>query len=86
MEIAINQDVLFQLTCISLTPSVRIKCRHVVGMLFAGVAYTPSTHEHLAHPVIIRRLLEACKIRELEDERMDTLTLWSVHDFITDKY
>ena len=73
MEIAINQDVLFQLTCISLTPSVRIKCRHVVGMLFAGVAYTPSTHEHLAHPVIIRRLLEACKIRELDLANMKSV-------------
>ena len=80
MEIATNQDVLFQLTCISLTPSVRITSTHFVAMLFAGVVYTPSTHEHLAHPVIIRRLLEACKIREHEDERMDTLVLWSVHN------
>ena len=77
IEIATNQDVLFQLTCISLTPSVPIRSRQVIAMLFAGVAYTPSTHEHLAHPVIIRRLLVACKMGK-RYEQMDTLVLWSV--------
>ena len=86
MEIATNQDVLFQLTCISLTPSVRIMSSQLVATLFLCVAYTPSTHEHLSHPVIIRRLLKACKMKrefgEKEDEQMDTLMLWSVTEVV----
>ena len=86
MEIATNQDVLFQLTCISLTPSVRIMSSQLVATLFLCVAYTPSTHEHLSHPVIIRQLLKACKMKrefgEKEDEQMDTLMLWSVTEVV----
>ena len=90
MEIATNQDVLFQLSCISLTPSVRIMSPQLVATLFLCVAYTPSTHEHLAHLVIIRRLLKACKMKrefgEKEDEETDTLMLWSVNVLVLFTY
>ena len=77
-----NQDVLFQLTCLSLTPSVHIMFPQHVAMVFVSVAYTPNAHEHIAQSVIIRRLLEACKMRELEqkDDQIEILMLWSVHD------
>ena len=84
MEIATNQDVLLQLTCLSLTPSVHIMFPQHVAMVFVTVAYTDSTHEHIAQSVIIRRLLEACKMRELgqKDDQIEILMLWSVHDLL----
>lgn len=62
VEIASNHDALHQLTCISLTPSVRILSPQLVATLFLCVAYTPETHQHIARPTYIRRLLEAYKI------------------------
>ena len=83
MEIATNEDALLQLSCISLTPSVRIMSPQLVATLFLCVAYTPGSHKYLAHPVIIRRLMEACKIKrefgQDEDTQMDTLMLWFVN-------
>lgn len=82
MKIAMNQDVLFQLTCLSLTPSVHIMFPQHVAMVFVSVAYTPSAHEHIAQSVIIHRLLEACKRRALgqKDDQIEILMLWLVHD------
>lgn len=62
MEIASNEDALNQLTCISLTPSLRILSPQLVATLFLCLAYTPQTHKHITNPTFIRRLLEAYKI------------------------
>lgn len=79
MEIVSNADVLHQLTCISLTPSVRIMSAQLVATLFLCVAYTPSTHFHICQPDLIRRLLEACEMNRVfgreEDKQLDTLML-----------
>jgi len=83
MEIATNEDTLLQLTCISVSPSVRIISPQLVATLLLCVAYTPSTHKYLAHPDIIRRLMEACRLKrefwQDEDKQMDTLMLWFVN-------
>ena len=77
MSIASKSDVLQQLTCISLTPSVRVMSPQLVATLFLCVAYTPETHRHLADPVVIERLLEACGIprREGDEGNINSLML-----------
>ncbi len=51
----------------------------LVATLFLCMAYTPTTHVHLARPVVLERLLEACKkertFGQEDDERVDTLML-----------
>ena len=59
-ELAQNEDCLQQLTCLSLSPSVRTLSVQLVATLFLCVAYTPSTHPFLTRPLLIRRLLDAC--------------------------
>lgn len=79
MEIAHNEDALDQLTCISLTPSVRIMSAQLVATLFLCMAYTPTTHYYISQPDFIRRLLHACEINRAfgndEDKQLDTLML-----------
>ena len=71
-EIASNPDCLDQLTCISLTPSVRIMSVQLVATLFLCVAYTPSTHSSLSKPLLIRRLMEAsAKDRKFSSDNQD---------------
>lgn len=79
-EIGFNQDCLEQLTCISLTPSVRVMSVQLVATLFLCAAYTPTTHPFLAKPLLIRRLLDACAEERVfpdegEDGRQDILML-----------
>lgn len=74
IKIAYNEECLDQLTCISLTPTVRIMSVQLVATLFLCVAYTPLTHPFLAKPLLIRRLLDACakdRIFRNEDEEDD---------------
>lgn len=79
MEIVYDGDVLHQLTCISITPSVRIMSAHLVATLFLCVANTSSTHQYICQPDLIRRLLTACEISRVfgrdEDQHLDTLML-----------
>lgn len=79
MEIVCNEDVLNQLTCISLTPSVRIMSAQLVATLFLCVAYTPSAHPYISQPDFIRRLLGACEMDRVfgsnEDKQLDPLML-----------
>ena len=79
MEIVQNTDVLNQLTCISLTPSVRIMSAQLVATLFLCVAYTPTTHAYICRPDLIRRLLTACELNRVyardENKKLDTLML-----------
>ena len=58
--IASNTDALMQLTCISLSPSMRISSAQIVATLFLCLANTTETHHSVAHSVIISRLLDAC--------------------------
>ena len=79
MEIVNDGNVLHQLTCISLTPSVRIMSAQLVATLFLCVASTPSTHSYICQPNLVRRLLAACEMSRVfsrdEDEHLDTLML-----------
>lgn len=79
MEIVYNEDVLNQLTCISLTPSVRIMSAQLVATLFLCVAYTPMTHSYISQPDFIRRLLSACEMNRVfessENKQLDALML-----------
>ena len=84
-----HKECLDQLTCISLTPSVRTLSMQLVATLFVCMAYTPSTHPYLTKPLLVRRLLEACSKErkssrrqeeeegeeEEEDENLDVLML-----------
>ena len=54
MEIVYDGDVLHQLTCISITPSVRIMSAHLVATLFLCVANTSTTHQYICQPDLIR--------------------------------
>ena len=60
MTIASNESCLHQLTCLALTPSMEVYCKHLVATIFMGIANTPSTHPYLAKPLLITRLLDAC--------------------------
>ena len=79
LAIVVNDDVLQQLTCISLTPSVRIMSAQLVATLFLCVAYTPSTHSYICRSDLIRRLLAACEMNRVfgrdEDKELDVLML-----------
>ena len=83
MEIVCNEDVVDQLTCISLTPSVRIMSAQLVATLFLCVAYTPTTHPYISQPDFIRRLLKACDMDRVfgsnENKQLDTLMLRYTH-------
>lgn len=79
MDIVCDSDVLHQLTCISLTPSVRIMSAQLVATLFLCVAYTPETHSYICQPDAIRRLLAACEMNRVygsdENKQLDRLML-----------
>ena len=62
MRIASRPEVLHQLVCISLSPSVRIMSSILVATLYLCVAATQETHRHIATVGIIG-LMEAC-VRE----------------------
>ena len=79
MEIVVHEDVLHQLTCISLSPSVRIMSAQLVTTLFLCVAYTQGTHPYVCQNDLIRRLLAASEMNRTfgrdEDKQLDVLML-----------
>lgn len=59
MPIATEPKVLYQLICISLSPSVRVMSPILVATMYLCLAATPDTHRHIA-TVGVTGLLEVC--------------------------
>lgn len=82
LPIATQPAVVEQLTCISLSPSVRTMSSLLVATVFLCLAATPETHHHISTPLVIGRLIEACSLeRDLKrgkDKEIDMLLLRSV--------
>lgn len=62
MTIASRPDVLQQLICISLSPSVRTMSSLLVATLYLCLAATPETHRHISTVGTVG-LLEACSLQ-----------------------
>lgn len=82
LPIATKLAVVEQLTCITLSPSVRTMSSLLVATVFLCLAATPETHHHISTPLVIGRLIEACSLeRDLKrgkDKEIDMLLLRSV--------
>ena len=82
LPIGTQPAVVEQLTCISLSPSVRTMSSLLVATVFLCLAATPETHHHISTPLVIGRLIEACSLeRDLKrgkDKEIDMLLLRSV--------
>ena len=59
MAIATRPEVLHQLICISLSPSVRVMSSILVATMYLCLAATTDTHKHIS-TVGISGLLEVC--------------------------
>ena len=59
LEIASNQAILHQVSCVSIAPSLSIYCPQLIASFFGNLAFTPESHQYIADSTYIRRLLGA---------------------------
>ena len=68
LEIASNKDILHQVSCIAVAPSLSIDYLELAASFFGNLASTSLTHQYIADSVYIDRMLQACKRYSSETE------------------
>ena len=69
VTIATRPGVLYQLICISLSPSVRIMSSILVATMYLCLAATPETHKHIATVGIVGLLEVYAQERDSNGEK-----------------